>query len=141
MSAYFERYRNEYFDRMFRVSAEGDWESWFEYCLRGTVAQANDSIIRCDLLGSLRKKYYDLLSGGGSNRDHATVTELFRRPLITVPQLMKIYGVTYPTAKADINRLVDLGILVKLPNTRPKTYYAHKIFHIVYSENPGQTEG
>ena len=55
-----------------------------------TIEQANDSIRRCDLLGSLRNKYYDLLSGEGSNRDHATVTELFRRPLITVPQLMKI---------------------------------------------------
>lgn len=41
-------------------------------------------------------------------------------------------GVTYPTAKADCKRLVEVGILELLPNVSPTTYYSSDIFNIAY---------
>jgi Fic family protein len=43
MSAFFDENRDEYIDRLFRISTEGDWEGWIEFCLRGVVFQARDT--------------------------------------------------------------------------------------------------
>jgi len=133
MSAFFERYKDEYTDRLFRVSTEGAWAEWLEFCLRGTIEQANDSIRRCELLQNIRKKYHKLMQGS-SKRDHAIVEGLFRRPIVTIPSMRRAHHVTYPTASADVRRLVGLGILVELAGRHPKTFYARDIFHIAYDE-------
>src|SRR5439155_23176186 len=54
LSAFFERYKDEYVDNLFKVSAEGAWDKWIEFCLNGTIQQANDAIRRCDQLGKLK---------------------------------------------------------------------------------------
>ena len=46
MSAYFERYKEEYIDKLFRVSTHGDWDRWVEFCSRGMAAQSRDGIRR-----------------------------------------------------------------------------------------------
>jgi len=44
-------------------------------------------------------------------------------------------AVSYPTAKADIVYLIKTGILEPLNNpTKPKVFYAPKIFSIAYSD-------
>jgi hypothetical protein len=48
MSAFFDENRDETIDRLFRISTEGDWEGWIEFCLRGVVLQARDTENRCE---------------------------------------------------------------------------------------------
>jgi Fic family protein len=50
MSAFSEANRDEYMGRLFRISTEGDWEGWIEFCLRGVVFQARDTENRCESL-------------------------------------------------------------------------------------------
>ena len=59
MSAFFDRYKDEYIDNLFRVSTHGDWERWIEYCLRGTIAQCDDTIRRCKQLQDLRSEIHE----------------------------------------------------------------------------------
>jgi len=134
MSAFFERYKDEYVDNLFRVSTEGDWERWLEFCLRGTIEQANDATRRCELLGKLRRDY-DKRVVNGSKRAHAIVAGLFENPIITIPRVSVKYDITYPTAKSDVLHLIELGILVELPDFRPKKFYAPEVFEIAYSED------
>lgn len=134
LSAFFEKYKDEYIDNLFRISTEGGWERWIEFCLRGTVAQAEDSIRRCDALRKLRDRFLQT-AGQTSVRAHAIIEDLFTFPVVTVVGLSKRYSVTYPTAKADINGLLKKGVLQKIPRVRPKAYYAPDIFRIAYPEN------
>ena len=46
LSAFFEKYRDEYIDNLYKVSTAGAWDGLIEFCLRGTFAQARDSIMR-----------------------------------------------------------------------------------------------
>ena len=63
----------------------------------------------------------------------AQIVELvFDSPLIQVATLGRRLGVTYPTAKADIERLAQVGILKELPGVSPKTYFAPKVFMVAY---------
>ncbi|MHC4520467.1 MAG: Fic family protein [Planctomycetota bacterium] len=133
MSAFFEKHKDEYIDNLYRISSEGDWETWIEFCLRGTVVQAEDSIRRCDSL-RLLKDHFIQEGGGVSVRTHAIIEDLFTSPVLTIPNLVKRYSITYPTAKTDITGLVRKGILQEISDSRPRVYFAPRIFQIAYTE-------
>lgn len=133
LSAYFERYREEYVSRMFRISTEGAWDPWLEFCLRGAIEQANDSIRRCDELRSLQRQYRDRIDGKRP-RVALIVDALFDNPATTKQQLADRLGVAFKTAASDIDHLVAAGILAELPGSRhPTVYYAHEIVKVAYT--------
>ena len=133
MSAYFEQFKDEYISNLFRVSSEGRWEPWIDFCLRGTISQANDSIRRCEELRRLRDTFHKK-ADVGSRRAHTIIEDLFTVPIVTVSALAKRCSVSYPTAKADVEQLAQRGILKEMEGTRPKAYYSPEILRIAYGE-------
>ena len=67
LSAFFDKYKDEYINGLFNVSAKGDWKSWITFCLRATLYQAKDAIRRFDKLVLLKEKYSRLVSKCGGN--------------------------------------------------------------------------
>jgi Fic family protein len=139
MSAFFEKYKKEYIDNLFRVSTEGDWDTWIEFCLNGTIQQANEAISRCNLLRLLKEDMHKRARSGGSPRTHMIIDGLFSNPIVRPSTLCREHQVAYATAAADIQRLVKMNILEELPNIRPIAFYSKEIFSIAYS-NPHQPE-
>lgn len=133
MSSFFEKYKDEYVTNMFKISTEGAWENWIDFCLTGTIHQAKDAIHRCNQLNELKT---EMLARGhsGSIRAERIISGLFSSPFVRISYLRKKLGVSYPTAQADIDRLVKLNILAPLPELRPKCFYAPEIYHIAYAE-------
>ncbi len=135
MSEYFERHREDYMQRLFNVSAQGDWTGWIEFCLEATVSQTRDTIFRCERLLEIREEFMKRVgSVGGSVRLNEIVERIFYSPFVRIADLRKMLGVTYPTAKADVERLEQAGILAPLPETTPKTYYAPDVFGVAYED-------
>lgn len=136
MSPYFERYRQEYVDNMFRVSTHGDWEGWIEFCLNGVIEQANDSARRCVRFNELKKDYLALVSPAPRNA-HRLVELLFMKPVVTVKRAQDYLGVSsYHTAAKAIDNLVQLGILQRAAGTFPKAFFARAIFECAYGAVP-----
>lgn len=135
MSAFFERYRDEYVERLFNVSSRGDWTGWMEFCLRGAAFQAKDTIDRCERLLKFKDEYVTRIeSSGGSLRLHQIVDQMFQSPFLRVADLARRLDVTYPTAKSDIDRLVNLHILTELPAMSLKTFYSPDLFNLAYED-------
>lgn len=135
MSGFFNRYREEYSQHLFNISAKGDWTSWIEFCLQGTIEQAKDTVVRCEKLRMLKDEYMQQLqASGGAARLIQIVEDVFDSPYIRITDLPERIGVTDPTARADAVRLVDAGILKELPDSRPKVFYAPEVFRIVYED-------
>lgn len=135
MSEYYERFREDYVNGLFCVSADANWEGWIEFCLRGTISQARDTIERCGRLLSIREKYMRQIADvGGNFRLNQIVDDIFHSPFVRVSELPKRLNVTYPTAKADVDRLVGAGILRELPQVSPKTFYAPEVFNVAYEK-------
>jgi Fic family protein len=134
MSAYFERYKDEYISKMFRISTRGEWDEWLEFCLRGTIVQAEDAIRRCDGLTKLKREMQKRIEDGrhASSRTHRIVDRLFTHPVVKIAWLSRDFGVTYPTAKDDVERLERAGILRPLSGVSPKAYYAPEIMKVAY---------
>lgn len=131
MSAYFERFKDEYISKMFQISTVGAWNEWLEFCLRGTVLQATDAIRRCDELRALKKRMQERMAETGSVRTPRILDQLFSNPTVQVTQLAAKLKVSYPTAKEDVDRLEKAGILLSL-EMRPATYYSPDIYRIAY---------
>lgn len=139
MSAYFERFKDEYVDNMFRVSTHGDWERWIEFCLRGTSIQCKDAIRRCDALAGLRNEMRDKLAG--FPRMGHLIDRIFVTPIFYSSQIAEWAGVSAPTARRDIALMEESGFVKYLSGNRPRAYYVPRIFSVAYSEPDSGIEG
>lgn len=138
LSAFFDKYKDEYINLLFQVSSKGNWKDWIAFCLRGTIEQSKDAIKRFDMLLKLRNQYMDLLSQSKGNiRLNQIIDHLFESPAITIPQLSEMCNISYPTARADIERLTNVGILMESDiQERPKIYFAPNILKIAFDDFP-----
>ncbi len=135
MSDYFERYRDDYCQRLFNVSAKGAWTEWIEFCLQATIDHADATVNRCGQLVKIREQFMELLkSGKGAVRLNRIVDDLFVSPYVRIADLPKRLNVSYPTARTDVQRLTDAGILEELPNASQKTYYAPRVYEVIYED-------
>ncbi|MEM1253321.1 MAG: Fic/DOC family N-terminal domain-containing protein [Cyanobacteria bacterium P01_H01_bin.21] len=135
LSAFFDRYKDEYTHLLFQVSTQGDWLSWLSFCLRGTIEQSKDAIIRFEALLALRADYMQILDAQGGNiRLNRVIDHLFKTPVISVPYHRQMCEISYKTAKQDIDRLIQAGILAESESTtRPKYFFALDILNIIYN--------
>ncbi|HJT33805.1 MAG TPA: Fic family protein [Pirellulales bacterium] len=133
MSAFFDQFRDEYVDNLLRVSTEGAWTDWIEYCLHGVVSQSKDSIRRCQEFHRLRERFHGQLADH-SSRTHPIIEGLFTAPVVTVSSVAQRFGIAYQTARADLERLEKAGILKELPNVHPRSFYAPEIMQVAYGE-------
>ena len=136
LSPFFERYKDEYIDNLFNISAKNRWADWINFCLRAAIAQAKDSMRRIDKLVALRNDYHErTVNLGVSSRLHQEIEDLFAQPVVVVAQLARHYEVSYPTASADTKKLVAAGILRELAGSYPKSFYAPEVMRIAYHES------
>lgn len=133
MSAFFEKYKDDYIDRLFKVSTHGAWDEWIEFCLTGTVAQCTDALVRCDKLDSLRK-YAHSIADALSPRMNRIIDRAFHAPVFTASEVASYCSTSAPTARADIDKLIEVGFVKHLQGEHPKIFYAPQIFGIAYSE-------
>ncbi len=133
MSAFYERYRDEYMSNLFSISADGTWDKWLEFCLRGTIDRAKDAIRRCARLNQLRGQF-DSRIDAHTPRTHRIVESLFHSPFIDIPSVAERFHVQYATARSDLEKLVNVGILKEVENYRPRSFFSPEIMDIAYGE-------
>ena len=134
LSAYFEKYKDEYVQNLFNVSAKNDWDTWIEFCLRGTIEQAEDSVRRCHDYKNLKEEFHDRVNSP-TTRTHLIIEGLFKSPVLTIPKLAEKFDITYHTARKDVERLVNDGILKELSSRRPKYFYSPEIIEIYFDSD------
>ncbi|WP_206453693.1 Fic family protein [Aurantimonas marina] len=123
-----ERYKDEYIDHMFNVSAKGDWEGWISFFCKRVVESCKETIRTIDRLISLQTEYRDRSSSAGRSANLAIVIDfLFERPAITVTEASQKLGVTYAAARKTIDKLVEIGIIEEIPTSYPKIFYSPTI--------------
>jgi len=69
---------------------------------------------------------------GGATRLHQILVDVFHTPFVRIADLTQKLEVSYPTAKADVDRLVQAGVLRELPGLYPRTFFAPEVFDIAY---------
>jgi len=127
LSPFFDRYKNEYIDFMFRVSAEGGWTRWIDFCLQGVIEQATKAVETCSALKLIKDNMHDRVHDGFSPRTYLIIEGLFDTPFVRIVDLAKRFDVSYPTAKSDVTYLQGKQILEPVPGAKIATFFSPEI--------------
>lgn len=112
LSAFFEKHRGEYYDRLLAFSRDGDWKNWLLFFLRGVAEQSKDAVERMQRMLSLQEKYRNRLDEAKANANVLRLLDqLFRNPYTNIPRAAKQLRVSYLTAQAAISFLGRQGIV------------------------------
>jgi Fic family protein len=124
ISAYFERNRDDYYRALFSVSANGTWEEWILFFLRGVAEQAQDAARRLRRLVELRNEYHRRISGPRASHGLVQlIDKLFNIPAISVPGAAVFLGVSYNAARESVRKLEAAGILERSEPFAGKNYW------------------
>ncbi|CAD0298464.1 Fic family protein [Xanthomonas hortorum] len=115
VSGYLKANQNDYYRHLSAIRTHGDWEAWVGFFLEAVEAsaeQAQRSIVAiAALIAADRKR---VLSTGSSTLQALRLFELLpTMPKLTVDRAQQALEVSYPTARAAVTTLQDIGVLVE----------------------------
>jgi Fic family protein len=134
LSAFFDRFRDEYYSRVLAVSKYGDWRGWIEFFLRGVASQSEDAISDAKKIIELHEKYRQRLEATKKIPESAyrLIEELFTNPVLSISSLSKKWGIPFNSVKTGVLRLVSLDILrEETGRKRNKLYIASELIEIL----------
>ena len=133
MSAYFERNRGEYMDRLLAVSTKGAWDEWIRFFLAGVADSARGALGQAEGLLALRESYHARFQSARSSALlQKLVDHLFQKPSVTIADVGRVLGVTAASASANIRKLVDAGILAEATGRkRDQVFVASEILRFI----------
>jgi Fic family protein len=132
LSAFFEQHRDEYYEHLLAVSQRGAWSEWVEFFLRAVHEQAVDAAERANRLLSLRDEYRERMTAARQSALLlAMIDHLFQSPAATIAGVARDLGVTYASAKQNVEKLVAAHILEPLSEARNRAYMAREILALI----------
>jgi Fic family protein len=129
LSAFFERHRERYYERLQRVRTHADWNGWLAFFLEGVAATAVEAVDRARSLLELRERYRTPLLK--TAKGLILLDALFANPYVTAARAAEILQATDPTARKIIGQLVDAGLLSSAGEEYGRTYVAQPILRII----------
>ncbi|NNM74575.1 Fic family protein [Enterovirga aerilata] len=133
LSPVLETRKDEYIDLMFEVSRRGAWLPWIRFFLEVVKVAANEAVSTAEALLALQTDYRIRLQRAGRSANLLAIVDLlFKRPVVTIPQIAEHLGVTYRSAQLNTETLVAAGILSERPGTsNPRFFAARDVLTII----------
>lgn len=112
ISRYFEDHKDEYLDRLRRVSAQDDWDSWCEFFLAAVEQQAIRNLEAAqaisDFYDEMKPRFIDLLA---SRYAVAALDYLFTNPVFNNSRFTRSAGIPPQTAARFTRVMLSEGLL------------------------------
>ena len=133
LSDFFERYRSEYYSLLLGVSQDGDWDAWLKYFVRGVAEQSKVAEENGHRILELQRKYREQLQRESvPGTVFQLLDMLFMNPFVSLPGMSDYLNITWPTAKASVERLLKLGIVKEVSGRkRNRIYCAQELLNIL----------
>lgn len=119
LSEYLENHRDEYYERLKRISADGDWNGWISFFLRAITEQAAQNGTRVVAIKALYEEMKRVIHE--TTRSQYTVhllDAIFSKPIFRTSELAQRlsedHGIHEKTAPALLRQLRDAGVLKEL---------------------------
>ncbi|MGC8676284.1 MAG: Fic family protein [Candidatus Micrarchaeia archaeon] len=133
VSEYFERNRDEYYERLLEVSTLGKYVEWAKFFMKGVIEQSENAIDKSSKLLEYHKEIASTIRGTRHVALVRLIDFIFAHPILTIPMVARELKVSYPAAKAAVLEAARLGILQYKESTvarRPKRFVAQRILEI-----------
>jgi Fic family protein len=114
LSHYFKRYRLAYYDHLQALRDHGAWERWLAFFLRGVFEVSQQATDTARQILILRENHRQIITdkfGRAAGHGHRVLEYLYQHPIVSVIEVQKLIGTTYPASNNLMIRLVKQGIL------------------------------
>lgn len=136
LSLYFKQHRAEYYRLLDLVRLEGEWEAWLDFFLEGVENTASNAVQTAQRLLALFREDADRVQSLG--RAAASALRVFNalreRPLVTLNEVHRHTGLSFPTATKGMNALVELGLVRELTGQRRNRVFVYDRYLSILNE-------
>jgi len=133
LSGFFNEYKREYNSLLLGANMNSDFLAWTSFFLEAIKVQASEAMLTARKLQNLREQYRDEMQSISLTTNYIkTVDSLFVNPYKNIRTVSKDLGVSYPTAKKIVDKLIDMGILELAESKgRGNIFVAKKILSLI----------
>lgn len=132
MSAYFEKDRTMYLEKLSAVSQKNDYATWIKYFLEGVIQQAEINTLKAKALLDRYNEFKDIcISGMSLKYAIPLLDEIFQRPAFKAKQIQEVIPGSKGTLYNMLDEFVARGILRKDDKARNATYFCPAILSII----------
>ena len=137
LSLYFKQRRSEYYDLLNHIRRTGDWEEWLAFFLEGVRVTAEGAVVTSrrlvDMFASDRTAIERHVGrrAGSALRVHDA---LKARPIASLPQVCTDTSLSFPTASAAMQSLVEQGIARELTGRTRNRKFAYDRYLSILAE-------
>lgn len=137
VSPWFEARRAEYYDRLFAVSARGDWDGFITFFARGLQAAADQTHRQMKALVAVQAELKDQIRNSNLRADsaHSLVDLAIASLSFSVNRAAGFLDLSYQRANRLVGQLQEMGILRQLDETRHgRRFFAPRVIDTLTSE-------
>ena len=119
LSEYLEAHREEYYQRLKGISAEGDWNGWIAFFLQAIITQAGQNSARVAAIQALYEDMKVAIQAATHSQYTVNVLDaIFSKPIFRssdlAQQLFKEFGIHEKTTPGLLRQMKNAGILREL---------------------------
>jgi Fic family protein len=136
LSLYLKQNRSAYYELLDRVRRDGDWEAWLSFFLAGIQQTAEGAVSTTQQLSAMFKEDRKRIEEAGRRAGSALRLHdaIKARPLLSLQEICRISGLTFPTASTAMDRLVELGIARELTGRRRNRLFVYDRYLNILNE-------
>ena len=132
MSAFFEKDRNMYLEKLSAVSQNNDYATWIKYFLEGVIQQAEINAHKAMIMLDYYNTFKNIcLSDMSSKYAIPLLDEIFKRPMFKAKQIQEMIPGSKGTLYNMLDEFVDKKILSKDDKVRNTTYFCPAILDLL----------
>ncbi len=132
ISPFFEKHKEEYINRLRRVSMRGDIEAWLSFFLTAVKEQSTASLTKIQNLEDLRRKYEERLKEVSRSSVLIRLLDaIFQNPYLSTKRAVNELKIGYSTISYNIGILERTGIIREVASSPSKLYYAEEVDNIL----------
>ncbi len=128
ISYFLKKNRVEYYDRMTEIREKGDYEQWVRFFLQALADCAEDATATIDELNVLHSKNAAKIAAMGRAAKNVMLVFAYleANPIIEIRKTAQALGITFNTVSRAVERLSDIGVLVKTNNASRNRTFAYE---------------
>ena len=136
LSLFFKQHRSVYYQLLDRVRRTGDWERWLAFFLDGVRETAEGAVSASVRLTQLFESDRGRIQRVGRRAISAlqVYEELRLHPILSLSGASERTGLTFRTAAATMELLIELGIVREITGQRRNRFFAYDAYLSILSE-------
>ena len=128
LSAFFEKNRSLYYDKLTMTREKSDLNQWIKYFLIGIAETAEEGTQTLQKIMQLKSRLETKIMDMGkrSSSAHKLLLGLFKNPVVSVKEIQEITGLSPKSSGELTNLFVETGILVEITKQQRNRIFSFK---------------